>query len=160
MATALVSAGTGSSVAGFAWDSWTVLGVRALNKGDGHWLHNYQCGKERLISPGRARQPRTSCCSTQKSNMKVITSPSPLSQLQFTHYRYLNIFSGFTETWPGCGWQHYAFKKTQCTSYGSKRGWVVFFFNSKPQEVPLSISQCHFWTMSPPRLTTLMNWTY
>lgn len=41
-----------------------------------------------------------------KSNVKAITSlhPSP-------NCRYLNIFSGFAETWSGCGWQHSAFKK-------------------------------------------------
>lgn len=36
MAIALISPGTGSSVAVFAGDSWMVLWLKALNKGDGH----------------------------------------------------------------------------------------------------------------------------
>lgn len=106
LATGLVSPGIGSNVVEFAWDSWMVLQVRALNAGGGHWPHSYQCGKERLITPGRAkvyaRQQSTSHCNAQKSNFTVIASPLPVSQLQFTHYRYLSIFSGFIETWPGC----------------------------------------------------------
>lgn len=39
--------------------------------------------------------------------------------------RYLNIFSGFVETWPGCGWQHSAFKKVLLLRQQKRLG---FFF--------------------------------
>lgn len=87
-----------------------------------------------------------------RSNVKVITSPPPLPTSDTWIFSVALLRHGQVVVGN-------ILLSKKCSCYSSKRGWV-FSFNSKPQEVPLSISHCHFWTLSPPRLTTLMNWTY
>lgn len=133
MATALVSPGTGSSVAELAWDSWTALWVKALDKGDGCCPHSYQCGKERLISPGKAkayaRQPWTSCCNAQMWKWSLPLHPFP-------NCRYLSIFSGFAETWPGCAWRHSAFKKVHLLQQQKRLGFFPLIPSHRKYHCP------------------------